>query len=70
MVICALVACVILSPLMLALLSSVGIFGSIFPSFSPFIAVAVSGLIAVIIAVVLYRFTLNYAKDFLRKAEV
>jgi hypothetical protein len=70
MVICALVAGVILSPLMLSFLSSFGILGSIFPSFNPFVAVAISGIIALAIAVILHRFTLNYAKDFLRKAEV
>jgi hypothetical protein len=70
MIICAIVAVVIISPLMLYLLSSLGILGSIFPSFNPFIAVAISGIIALVVAVILYRFTLNYAKDFLRKAEV
>jgi hypothetical protein len=69
----ALVALAILAPLipnMLALLINGAMPGFSIPSFPPFIATAISGVIAVVIAVVFYKITLDSAKDFLRKAEV
>jgi hypothetical protein len=69
---CALVALAILAPLMLSLFSMVlGEFGfTILPSINPFISVAISGVIASVIAVLFYKFNLDTAKDFLKKAEI
>jgi ABC-2 type transport system permease protein len=71
MAVCLLVGVVILAPLIPTVLSSViGAFGISFPSLNPFVATAISGVIAVIITVVFYKFTLDGAKDFLQKAEI
>ncbi|MCL2642983.1 MAG: hypothetical protein FWD52_05695 [Candidatus Bathyarchaeota archaeon] len=71
MIICALIGLVILTPLIPAVLSSMGMFEFFnLQSLNPFVAVAISGVIAMVIAGVFYKFTLDYAKDFLRKAEV
>jgi hypothetical protein len=71
-VVCALTALAILAPLMLSVLSIfLGEFGvTIFPSINPFIGVAVSGVIASVITGLFYKFNLDTAKDFLKKAEV
>ncbi|XHH09455.1 MAG: hypothetical protein ACFCUE_02175 [Candidatus Bathyarchaeia archaeon] len=69
--VCFLVGLAILSPLAPNVLSSViGGFGFTFPSLDPFVSTAISGIIAIVIAVLFYKFTLDSAKDFLRKAEV
>lgn len=70
MIICALIALVILIPLMPVVLSSLGLFDFSFMGLNPFVATAISGVIAGVIAVIFYKFTLSYAKDFLHKAEV
>jgi hypothetical protein len=69
----ALVALAILAPLipnMLAYLINGAVPGFSIPSLPPFIATAISGVIAVVIAVVFYKITLDSAKEFLRKAEI
>jgi len=68
MAMCALVGIVILLPLLPTVISLLEI-GS-FPSLNPFIATAISGTISVTITIILYKLTLNRAKDFLKKAEV
>jgi hypothetical protein len=73
MAVCAIVGFVILVPLVPTVLSSmVGdiLPGFAFPSLNPFVATAISGVIAIVIAAVFYKITLGSAKDFLRKAEV
>jgi hypothetical protein len=70
MIICALIALVILIPLLPIALSSMGLFDFSFLTLNPFIATVISGIIAAVIAVIFYKFTLNYAKDFLHKAEL
>jgi hypothetical protein len=70
MVICALIGLVILIPLLPLAVSALGLFDFSFLSLNMFVAVAISGVIAAVIAVIFYKFTLGYAKDFLRKAEM
>ncbi|MCL1977784.1 MAG: hypothetical protein FWG55_06780 [Candidatus Bathyarchaeota archaeon] len=68
---CFLAGLAILAPLVPTLVSSmIGTLGFSFPSINPFIATAISGIIAMVIATLFYKFTLNSAKEFLRKAEV
>jgi ElaB/YqjD/DUF883 family membrane-anchored ribosome-binding protein len=69
--VCFLVGLAILAPLVPSVLSSITAgFGLTLPTLNPFVAVAISGVIAVVIAVLFYKFTLDSAKEFLRKAEV
>jgi hypothetical protein len=70
MIICAVVALVILLPLLPMALSVMGLFDFGFLSLNPFIAVAISGTIAAVIAVIFYKLTLSHAKEFLQKAEM
>ncbi|MCL2134037.1 MAG: hypothetical protein FWH37_00530 [Candidatus Bathyarchaeota archaeon] len=71
MVACAFTGFVILIPLLPIVISSMlGSMGYSFPSFNPFVATAISGVIAVVIAGVFYKLLLNRAKEFLCKAEV
>ncbi|MDR0461047.1 MAG: ABC-2 transporter permease [Nitrososphaerota archaeon] len=70
MIICVLIALVILLPLIPTVISAMNISGLILPSLNIFVATAISGVIATVIAVIFYKLTLSYAKDFLRKAEV
>ncbi len=73
LVVCFLVGLAIIAPLVPTVLTSVvgGIMPGIsLPSLDPFVATAISGVIAVVITVLFYKFTLDSAKDFLRKAEV
>ena len=69
----ALVALAIIAPLVpnvLAYIIGDVLSGFIIPSLPPYVATAISGIIAVVIAAVFYKVTLDSAKDFLRKAEV
>jgi hypothetical protein len=69
---CALTAIAILAPLMLSVFSIVlSEFDiTIFPNINPFISVAISGVIASIITGLFYKFNLDTAKEFLKKAEI
>ena len=73
MLVCFLTALAILAPIVIAVvlplvLESFGVIGV--SSVNPFVTVIVSGIIASIITGILYKINLNYAKDFLQKAEV
>ena len=72
MLLCALTALAILAPLLLSMitivLDTLGV--AILPSVNPLIATAISGIIASVIAGLFYKFNLDTAKEFLRKAEV
>jgi hypothetical protein len=74
LVVCVFAAFAILAPVALPVLFSIVSieFGVVFsfPSVNPFIATAISGIIAATITVLFYKLTLNDAKNFLRKAEV
>ncbi|MDR2700130.1 MAG: hypothetical protein LBC12_04900 [Nitrososphaerota archaeon] len=71
---CFLTALVILAPLVLYIVLPIISLLLGIPeaslSLNPLIATAISGIIATVIAILFYKFTLNTAKDFLRKAEV
>jgi hypothetical protein len=69
MVVCAVIGLVIIAPLIPTVISAMGIFDFNL-SLNTYVAVAISGIIASIIAVVFHKLTLTYAKDFLRKAEI
>jgi hypothetical protein len=72
MVLCALVALAILSPLLIlsVLPMLMSTLGFNLPSINPFIATTISGAIAVTITIIIYRLTLSNAKNFLHKAEI
>lgn len=68
-----LVGIAILAPIVPSVLASFlgGIMPNLqIPSLDPFVATAISGVIAIVIAAIFYKITLDSAKDFLRKAEV
>ncbi|MDR0797989.1 MAG: hypothetical protein LBE70_04690 [Nitrososphaerota archaeon] len=71
MVSCVLIALAIMAPLLLSVVSSfLGEFGIInFPTINPFISVTMSGIIAFVITGLFYKFNLDTAKEFLKKAE-
>jgi hypothetical protein len=74
LVVCIFAAFAILAPVALPVLfpimsSEFGLTFS-FPNVNPFIATAVSGIIAAAITVIFYKLTLSDAKNFLRKADV
>jgi hypothetical protein len=71
--VCALVALAIVAPLIPNVFASIGgeyILGFNIPRLDAYVATVLSGVIAVVITVLFYKFTLDTAKDFLRKAEV
>jgi len=70
MAICAIIGLIILTPLIPTALSTIDMFTFNIPSLNPFIATAISGIIATIITIIFHKLTLNYTKDFLQKAEI
>jgi hypothetical protein len=68
---CLLTALAIIAPLMLSVIPIVlGEFGINFPTINPFITTAISGVIASVITGLFYKFNLDTAKEFLKKAEI
>ena len=72
MLLCLVMGIIILLPIVPNVLSSMmmGLFGTNLPSLNPFVATAISGIIATAIAVIAYKLAIVRAKEFLRKAEV
>ena len=69
LVVCGIVGISVLAPLVVTVGLSLFVGGSIDTS-NLAISVAVSGAISLVISAVFYRININFAKDFLRKAEV
>ncbi len=69
LVVCGIVGISVLAPLVVSVGLSLFTGGSIYTS-NLAISVAISGVISLVISAVFYRININFAKDFLRKAEV